>query len=321
MFLNEVTVPKRALIDAALLRRIDPQHPARREIEDDYHARMAGYRGEKSLVYYLKKLPQTKFDIIHGLRLPGENGFFQIDTLILSTMFAFVLEVKNMSGILHFEKLLDQFIRINPQTNSRERYQNPILQAEEQSLQLESWMNRNQLGGLPIEYGFVNSNPKTIITADPGNEWILEKASNSETVNRKIFALSKQYRNEPIGKSAVTKIGQQLLQSHTPPDYSIKEMYHISPHEIRPGVHCPNCFAIPMTYHRGTWECFNCHFTSKTAYIDTIQDHFLLIKPTISNTELRHWLQISSPNITRQFIVSMNLPSGGKNKMKIYFQQ
>jgi ribosomal protein L37AE/L43A len=319
--LNSLKIPERVLIDEALKRRIIRFHPKRSEIEEDYHHRMAGYRGEKEISYFLDKLDPDQFDIIHGLRLPCPNSdnFFQIDKLVLSTsILPLNIEVKNWKCDIHFDKHLNQVIKIFPEKNKRERAQNPVLQAREQALQLGMWLTQQGFGKFPIEYFFANSNEKSIITADPGMEHIFQKVCTGEILIDKINQIAPLPNS--LTKSSVKNIGEALLAAHTPPIYNIEKMYNILPKEILPGVHCPMCNLLAMLYKHGIWICPHCHYQSKTAYIPTINDYFLLIKQTITNRELRWFLQISSPDTANDILKSLNLPFTGSKKGRIYYK-
>ena len=61
---------------------------------------MAGYYGEKSLDYHLSSLNQEKFDIYPGLRLSIRSQYFQIDSLVITTRFLLIIEIKNLKGEL-----------------------------------------------------------------------------------------------------------------------------------------------------------------------------------------------------------------------------
>lgn len=314
-------IPKKVLIDEALKRRITRFHPKRSEIEEDYHIRMTGYRGEKAISYYLDKLDPNQFDIIHDLRLPCPNSdnFFQIDKLVLSTSIPPTnIEVKNWKCDIHFDKYLDQVIKIFPEKNKRERARNPVLQAREQAQQLGIWLAQHDFGHIPIEYFFANSHEKSIITADLGMEHILKKVCTGEILIDKINRIG-QLPNS-LTKSTLKNIEDALLAAHTPPIYNIQKMYDIYPKEISPGVHCPKCELLAMVYKNGIWICLQCNYQSKTAFIPTINDYFLLIKPTITNAELRWFLQISSPDIANYILKSLNLPYTGSKKGRIYYK-
>ncbi|MCL6570356.1 MAG: NERD domain-containing protein [Bacillus sp. (in: Bacteria)] len=64
----------------------------------------SGYNGEKTIKYYLEKIPEQKYHIFYGLRLPIGNTFFQIDVLLLSPKLILILDAKNNLGTLRFEK-------------------------------------------------------------------------------------------------------------------------------------------------------------------------------------------------------------------------
>ncbi|MDP4156928.1 MAG: NERD domain-containing protein [Bacillota bacterium] len=321
MSLKPLEIPERVLIDAALKRRINLFHPTRTEIEEDYQHRMTGYRGEKAISYFLDKLAPDQFDIIHDLRLPCPNrdDFFQIDKLVLSTLILPVnIEVKNWKCDIHFDKHLDQVIKIYPEKNKRVRAQNPVLQAREQAQQLGIWLAQHDFGHIPIEYLFANGNEKSIITADLGMEHILKNVCTGETLIDKINRID-QLPNS-FTKSSLKILEDALLAAHTPPIYDIQKMYNISPKEIIPGVHCPKCELLAMFYKNGIWICPHCHYQSKTAFLPSINDYFLLIKPTITNAELRWFLQISSPDTATHILQSLNLPHNGSKKGRIYFK-
>jgi ribosomal protein L37AE/L43A len=320
--LNHLKIPERVLIDEAYKRRIKRFHPKRGEIEEDYHRRMTGYRGEKEISYFLDKLDPDQFDIIHGLRLPCPNSdnFFQIDKLVLSTsILPLNIEVKNWKCDIHFDKHLDQVIKIYPDKNKRERTQNPVLQAREQAQQLGMWLAQNGFGHFLIEYLFANSNEKSIITADPGYEHIFKKVCTGETLIEKINQIAPLPNS--LTKSSLKSIEDALLAAHTPLKYNIQKMYEIPPKDVSTGVHCPKCNLLAMQFNKyGLWICLHCNYQSKTAYIPTINDYFLLIKPTNTNAELRWFLQISSSDAANYILKSLNLPFTGSKKGRIYYR-
>ncbi|MFB4163278.1 nuclease-related domain-containing protein [Alteribacillus sp. JSM 102045] len=66
----------------------------------------AGYRGEKSLDYYLSFLPENECLIFNDLRLPHKNYFFQIDILVLSTRFHLIVVHKLVKFVHKSHKLM-----------------------------------------------------------------------------------------------------------------------------------------------------------------------------------------------------------------------
>ncbi|WP_180968208.1 nuclease-related domain-containing protein [Cytobacillus massiliigabonensis] len=120
MIVKERTIPIKIQKIEALLRRIPKSHWKRAEMEADLAKRWAGFRGEQTLDFPLSKLLEKDFMIFHGLRLSNGKHFFQIDTLLLTTYFALVLEVKNYTGTLYFDPLLNQLIQTTPNRKLRD---------------------------------------------------------------------------------------------------------------------------------------------------------------------------------------------------------
>ncbi|WP_052455837.1 nuclease-related domain-containing protein [Bhargavaea cecembensis] len=89
-----------------LLAMMDPSDPARDKITSEHTTTSFGYRGEVRADRYLKRsLMPAGSIILHDLHLtiPGHETV-QIDTLILAKSVAYVLEVKNIYGVLELEE-------------------------------------------------------------------------------------------------------------------------------------------------------------------------------------------------------------------------
>lgn len=303
------------LLDA-MLRRLPPHHERRVEIEANRSNRMAGFKGELYLDKVLKKLPKDEFEIINDIRLPnGEGGYFQIDSLLITKMVDIVIETKNISGGLVFEKV--QFIR--EKNNEKDRFKNPVLQARSHATDLKDWLVRHHLRVLPVEYFFVNSNAKTIVRAEPGMEHVLNRVCTCEDIYDRIMEIKDTYKNAKIVRKNLQIYWESLIAEHTPDLQNMLKYHHISPSEILTGVICPNCFAIPMIYKHGNWHCPKCQFKSVDAHLPAIHDFFLLVKPWITNAELRQFLHISSENSAYNIFSALKLPHSGTNRGRIYF--
>ena len=141
MILKERKIPLLILKTEALLRRLPAHHPKIPIINEELNKRLAGYKGEASLDFPLDFLDSKEYIILHDLRLPDSDRFFQIDTLILTKKFALILEVKNITGILHFDTVYNQLIRIK---NGKEQvFPCPLIQVNRQASQLRRWFNAN----------------------------------------------------------------------------------------------------------------------------------------------------------------------------------
>jgi hypothetical protein len=316
LIVKKRTIPIEIPKHKALLGRIHSNHPRIPEIEKNYKNKMAGYNGEKSLDFYLSLLSDSKYYIFHGLRLLYKNYYFQIDTLILCAQFALILEVKNIAGKLYFDKDFHQMTRTR--NDMKERYKNPVAQARLQAFKLKKWLQKHHYVDLPIQYLFVNSNERAILISN--SKSMNRNICNSEFLNDKIEQIENYYNIDKLDAKDLRKIKRLLLTSHIPANPDILQTYKISPKEILTGVRCPYCDYLAMKYKRGKWECPNCKEKSNSAHIQAIQDYFLLIKPSITNSELRCFLHIESPKIAHKILTSMDLPYTGKFKDRVYYQ-
>ncbi|MBV7505239.1 NERD domain-containing protein [Bacillus sp. sid0103] len=319
LFAKECLLPLRIKKYEALIRRITEDHSIRPTILIEHKNWMAGYHGEKSLDFHLSMLPESNYLIFHNIRLKLGRYFFQIDILLLTAAFALALEVKNRTGEYLFQKYLNQTIL---KTNgSEERIKNPVLQAKLQALKLKKWLKAHNCPDVPIHYLFVNSNQKATIRVEPGNEQILTNIVNSEGLIEKISQIASHNKHEKLDKKELNKVKRLLLSNDTPENPDLLERFHICKNDLLPGVQCPICNCLPMEYVYGTWVCPNCKCKSKTAHIQAIHDYFLLIKPSMTNSELRHFLQIDSPKCANKILKSMNLTFAGTLKGRIYYSK
>lgn len=104
MIVKERKPPITLLKLEVLLRRLPKEHSIRSTVESDFMKIKSGYVGEKKVDYYLNFLPKKEYSIFHNIRLKSEDHFFQIDTLIITSKYILLLEIKNMLGNLMFDR-------------------------------------------------------------------------------------------------------------------------------------------------------------------------------------------------------------------------
>ncbi|MBU8878308.1 NERD domain-containing protein [Bacillus sp. FJAT-29790] len=300
----------------ALLRRLPKNHPKREKIIDDLMKRMAGYNGEKRLDYYLSFLDEKEFKIFQDLRLASGKYYFQIDTILITTKFALILECKNWAGTIYFDQTFHQVLRTN--NEKEEGFQDPLSQAEHQCRQLKGWLNAHGFPPVPIEYAVVISHSSTIIKTSPGQSQIFNKVCHAHRLLNKIDSLEKFYQADYLNVKEIGKISRTFLKKHVPLEINILKKYDIEPTEILSGVPCPKCSDLPMIYEWGKWHCSSCKISSATAHIQAVHDYFLLIKPKITNSDFRSFLQISSIHSAARLLSSMKLPYTGNKRYRVY---
>lgn len=137
MIVKERKMPVHLLQLEALLRRLPAHHPKRNVVAENLAKFMAGYKGEQAIEYPLSFLSETKYSILHDIRLFDQKHYFQIDTIIVSSHFLLFLEIKNIVGTLIFDAKFNQLIRISDGT-LEEGFPDPLLQVKRQEMQLKN---------------------------------------------------------------------------------------------------------------------------------------------------------------------------------------
>jgi hypothetical protein len=310
--------PIRITVNEALLRRLPANHYKREVIKGDLLKRKAGFRGEQSLDYYFSFLSDEDFYFLHDLRLPYRHHFFQIDTLILTSYFLLIIEVKNISGTLLFDRTFNQLIRTKG--DKTEGFADPISQVSRHQYQLGQWMKSMQLTPLPIESIVVMSNPAGIIKTENkvAELQVQKKVIHAEQLMHFITNLRNVHNKEILSRKLIKKLNKMLLKSHTPPNIDIHSSYQIPISDIKTGVQCSECLFTPLQKARFGWPCPHCKTILKDGHIQAVEDYFLLISPTINNRQCRDFLHLSSDDTAYRILTSMNLSHNGKTKGRVY---
>ncbi|MDF2858363.1 MAG: hypothetical protein K0Q87_4214 [Neobacillus sp.] len=311
----EVKLPIQALQCMALLRRLPRNHPQRPTIEKDLRAWLKGYYGEKDADYYLSFLPEEKYLIFHGLRLK-DKSHFQMDLLLISTYYALIIEVKNISGKLIFKKGSNLVVR--QIDNKEEGMDNPIQQVKRQHIQTMNWLDKRRLKGLPLESLVMISKTSTIIETTPDNYQIFQQIIYAESLLDKIDELEKKYQKPRFSQKKLLHLSDTLLKEHKIAVTDILQKYQISQSELINSVQCPRCKCFQMEYFSANWHCPQCKSTSKVAHLQTVNDYFLLINQTITRNQFSQFLQIESTSKAKHLLLALNLPSSGSKRGTIY---
>ncbi len=304
----------------ALLRGLNKNHSKIPLIEPDLKKRKAGYNGEKAVDYQLSFLKDKKYMVFNDLKLPLAPDHFQIDSLLFTPYYTLILEIKNILGTLTIDSDFNQLIRSYNGIESG--FQDPVMQVKRLILFLQQFFLDHKLTIPPIEYLVVISNPGTILRMANGQDRKppYDKIIHSQNLLSEVSKLNSIYKEEKISKNEMRKIKRVLLNKHSNIFKSILTNYKISEDEILKGIYCEIC-AGKMERVFGSWYCNYCKFYSKTAHEQKIEDYFLLIKPFITNKELRGFLDIDSRKTAEKILASLNLKTTGSTKGTIYHKE
>ncbi|KKK37897.1 hypothetical protein WQ57_12035 [Mesobacillus campisalis] len=314
MFDKELEIPINLLKAEALAGRLPEDHPQREEIDGLVKKLRSGYNGEKVLNYYLSLLPEKRYYIYHGLRLPARNSFFQIDALLLSSKFILIIEGKNHSGKITIER--NQMIQ--EYGDLKEVYEDPVAQVQRHKLLLRYFLEKSHLADIPIFYLVAMTRSSTELTISPNYHEALKSVCRAYHLLSKMEELERADLKSSMDDKTLSKIRKLLFKSHVPLSSNLMQQYRISFSELVKGVRCPFCSFIPMNYHRNSWHCPHCHAISKDAHLIGINDYFFLIKSRFTNPELREFLLLPSSRSTTYLLSLLNLPNTGIKRARYY---
>jgi hypothetical protein len=297
-------------------RRLIQNHPKLLTISDELGGRLAGHHGEQSNDYFLKPFLSKGYSVLHDLRLAAHDSFFQIDTLLISTRYILILEVKYITGTLHFDHL-NQVIRARDD-GSEEAFQNPIYQVKRQRSHLTDWLSRNRVPNIPIHSLVVMSNPRTIIKSLPSHKDVLQYVTHSPYLQERIQVFDKMHSVEKLTKKEITKLSKLLVRQHTPDNPDLLKRYQIEEKDIIKGVYCTECFYMPVVRKNNTWVCPKCSKKDRKLHLPSLEDYALLFGASITNKEFCVFLQIHSRHVAKRILSNMDLPHTGGCKGRTY---
>lgn len=316
MIVKERTVPIRIQKLEALIRRLPKNHPKRLQLEKELKSRYAGFNGEKALDFYLNKLPEREFFILHGLRLRGSGEYyFQIDTLILTSRLALVIEVKNVNGTLYFDNIFNQMIQITAD-DEQKGYAHPVEQVTQQKRELEKWMQKRKIQ-LPADFLVVISKPSTILKTDQHSTSINKKLIHAQYLLSHVNQLN---NTTPLLSEKEVKHAAKLLNKHhTEEVFNVFASYQVGETQILRGVQCPACAEIPMKRSYGSWHCPYCGCKDKNAHEQTVKDFFLLFQEEpLTNSNFRKFTCLNSSYTARRMLATLSLTPDGHKKARKY---
>lgn len=301
----------------ALLRRLPRNHPKIPLIQENLAKHTAGYRGEHSIDYPLSFIDQRNYLILHDLRLAHNEFYFQIDTLLISPHYFFILEVKNIAGTLFFDQDFHQLIRTLD--GKEDVFPDPILQVKRHKIQFATWIKKHKLPDMPIETLVVISNPNSQIQTSPQHQdYVRRKVIHRSALPFRISQIEKCYKEAFLTMKELKKISRLLIKQHSSANAFIMEKFNIDPDEITKGVHCPDCYHIPMKRMHGTWFCAKCSHNCKSAHIEALRDYSYLVRTTISNREARDFLLVQSNPLASRILQSTFTETEGTQRGTTY---
>ncbi|WP_342508524.1 nuclease-related domain-containing protein [Sporosarcina sp. FSL K6-2383] len=272
-----------------LLARLPQNHGKYQTISQKLYQAKAGYAGELIIDRILNEITFPKGTIIiKDLTLEiNPNFLVQLDTLILTPTSIILLEIKNYSGTVLFDEASGKTTKISP-GDEIEKYDCIIHQLDRATEAIRGYLRKRHIN-LPINPILVMANQRTEIPVFP------------ETVPLKFTKQLPRYIRTLIGNTdaittqQVTAVSNQLRAAQVKwKRIPACEKHTISATELKQGVLCLDCSAIMSRMRGRTWICNSCGKSSEGALEQSIADWYLLISPTLTNKQLRHFLKLNS---------------------------
>jgi len=270
-------------------------------IEQEYAKYKKGYEGEVMAGYYIRQLDHPGLTILQDVYIKSRG--VQMDNLILSKRAIYIPEVKNYYGTVTFDTAFQQLIRHDGEKETGFKY--PIAQVELQKHKLQQWLQDHGFGNIPIHPFIVISDPSTIIKAIGDQEEIAKVVIHGENLPRKIM----EKERASVGDSQLEhrKIGYQILKQCSEFNIDIMADHGLTARDLIPGVMCPDCMRIGMARVHSGWFCQRCNKKYRNAHLKAIEDYMMLVKPSMTNLECRHWLKFNSKNTATRILKGTHL--------------
>ncbi|MET3683054.1 hypothetical protein ABID56_001144 [Alkalibacillus flavidus] len=293
-----------------LIRRYRDRDKLFHLIDDQYQRDKAGYHGESALQYYFNLLRHQESYTLFDLRCEVFSHFFQIDALLITRQFMLIVESKHVKGVIteNDAKQMVQYVDGEPKP-----LQHPLHQAAIQKRQLETFLKVHNLNHLPIFTCGTFTHPEAII--DMPNQ--SDNLFTYHYLLQYIYDLLDEHPTPIISDQKARAIGQCLTNNHAPRNRHLTTHYNITSDALIRGAFCPTCTRPAINRVHGTWFCPSCQTRDRNAHIPVLKDLIILHqKPYVTNKEVRQWLNIDSPDVTKRLLAQF--PKFGHKRTTVY---
>lgn len=117
-----------------------------------------------------------------------------------------------------------------------------------------------------------------------------------------------------LSAKEIQKLTRIIIKHHKAKATLTLKQLNINPIELLLGAQCSTCLAIPMQRTHSYWCCPTCNNKSKDAHIPALRDYCLLFNENISNKQARDYLCVSSTNVMKRILTSMELQTIGNTR-------
>lgn len=309
MLVLERTKSNQLLYMQALLRRLHEHDEHFRNYQSELNNLEAGYFGEQRIDREFTDftMPHAHY-LLHNVELRTSHGAsHQIDSIVLTSHFLLILEIKNITGTLLYKPHHHEFSRLR-KDGIVENFMDPFEQAYRHQLFIErllhSWHIR-----LPVEYAVVIVNQNAVLDESLRGYPIFHLTG----LRRYIHHLFLKYPTCDVELENVSKRLLALIDRH-PPKRRVNDT-----DRLKKGVLCVKCdFKSWMEYENRSWCCRTCGTRDKNALRWALHDYRLLIGERITNQQFREFVGIESMQVASKILSRLGFEKIGDKRGRFY---
>ena len=293
----------------ALLRRMHEHDEHFSTTQTEVNNLEAGYFGEQRIDREFTNftMPHLHY-LLHNVELRTHQGStHQIDSIVLTSHFLLILEVKNITGILLYKPHHHEFSRLR-KDGTMENFTDPFEQAYRHQLFLERLLYSWHIE-LPVAYAVVIVNQNAVLDESLRGYPIFHLTG----LRRYIHRLFSKYPTCDVELPYVSKRLLALTHRH-PPKRRVNDTAR-----LKKGVLCVKCsFKSWMDYQNRSWCCRTYGTRDKDALRWALHDYRLLIGERITNQQFRAFAGIESIHTASKILTRLGLKKVGDNKGRAY---
>lgn len=296
-----------------LKHRLPVDHSSYSIILEKIDSIKAGFYGESLTDRFIEEVqfPREAFIIpdlhtkIHAKR------FIQIDTLIVTTSYILVLEIKNMTGTARFEPgNPPQLIRTK--NNKVKSFKCPIIQLARNCDGISNIIDKLKLN-IPIHEALIFASQNLIVENAPQNRNIFF-VQQLPLFLQKLNKLQPQITTDQFHllMKILTNINKNFIER------PLCDRFSIDSEVLKKGILCIHCGHQLLRQTERKWICNRCEQVDKQPIEKNIRNLFILISQNLTIKDCLYYLQPPSRQIMKHYLNKMQLPKTGTRRKTIY---
>lgn len=296
------------LFSEAVVQRILSNDREAAAFQEEFYRMKAGFAGEQKLKNVLSDISfKSDYTIFYNFECVNDRGFtHQIDALLLTPHFILILEVKQISGKLHYKPFFHEFSRVT-ENQTRDNFPNPFDQVYRHKLFIMQFLQKLNIM-MPVLQLVVIANYRAEFDSSLEGFPIIHLSGLPRH-------LEKLYAENGHKTANIAYICSQLETLIQP----LPARKTIARCRLKSGVLCQKCdYQSRMHYHRGIWKCEKCRSKSREALLETLHHYRVLISPRISNKDFREFVGVNSTFAASKILARLGLEKHGATKGSYY---